>query len=79
MGIAYNTRINTRIAPHLGKLSLKNLFTYSPTLMLWGGASAAGLLVFIEGWPLFRQTFFQKIPVFGSHWVDDTPEEDKPQ
>lgn len=45
--------------------------------MLWGGASAFGLFVFIEGWPLFQETLFSKIPYFGRHWIDDTPDEDK--
>ncbi|CAL9727646.1 cytochrome b-c1 complex subunit 10, mitochondrial [Monosporozyma unispora] len=75
MATSYNTRLNTRISPHLGKLSFKNLLNYSPNLMLWGGASAIGLFVFVEGWPLFQQTFFSKIPVVGKHWEHAKPEE----
>lgn len=44
--------------------------------MLWGGASIIGLFVFVEGWPLFQQAFFQKIPLVGKHWEHETKEED---
>lgn len=44
--------------------------------MLWGGASLVGLFVFVEGWPLFQQTFFRRIPVVGEHWAQKSPEED---
>lgn len=73
--IQYNTRINTKISPHLGRLSFKNLLNYSPNLMLWGGASLVGLFVFVEGWPLFQQTLFQKIPVVGKHWAQKNSED----
>lgn len=46
--------------------------------MLWGGASAFGLFVFVEGWPTFQDAIFKKIPIVGSHWNDNTPPEDKP-
>lgn len=72
----YNTRINTKISPHLGRLTFKNFLNYFPNLMLWGGASLVGLFVFVEGWPLFQQTFFRRIPVVGEHWAQKSPEED---
>lgn len=78
MANAYTSKVQGRVSPYFGKLTLKNLFNYSPNLMLWGGASFIGLFVFVEGWPLFQKTFFQKIPVVGDHWVDKTPDEDKP-
>lgn len=43
--------------------------------MLWGGASVVGLFVFVEGWPLFQQTLFQRIPVVGKHWAQKHSEE----
>ncbi|CCF58002.1 hypothetical protein KAFR_0D03540 [Kazachstania africana CBS 2517] len=73
----YNTHFGSKVSPHLGRLNFKNLFfNYSPNLMLWGGASLVGVFVFVEGWPLFQQNFFQKIPYFGEHWKKEIPPED---
>lgn len=46
--------------------------------MLWGGAVASGVAVFTEGIPLFQQTFYQKIPVFGDYWIHNPDPEDIP-
>lgn len=58
---------------NFGKMS-----SLAPNLFLWGGAWVAGLMVFTEGWPKIQNTFYEKIPYFGQHWVDNTPAEDKP-
>ena len=68
-----------KTAPYFGSLNLGNLIAYAPNLALWGGASAAGVFVFTEGWPKFQDTFYKKIPFFGSHWVVEIPPEDSPQ
>ena len=47
--------------------------------MLWGGASAAIIATFTEGWPKFQNTFYKKIPYFGSHWIVEKDPEDLPQ
>ncbi|CCC67047.1 hypothetical protein NCAS_0A04890 [Naumovozyma castellii] len=75
---SYTSRLGIKPNPRLGRLSLRNLLAYSPNLMLWGGASAFGLFVFVEGWPTFQDAIFKKIPIVGSHWNDNTPPEDKP-
>jgi ubiquinol-cytochrome c reductase subunit 10 len=50
--------------------------SYIPNLILWGGAAGAGVAVFTEGVPLFQNTFYSKIPVFGEHWIyNPDPEE----
>ncbi|KAK6201419.1 uncharacterized protein RJT21DRAFT_120470 [Scheffersomyces amazonensis] len=52
--------------------------SYLPNLILWGGATGAGIATFTEGWPLFQQTFYSKIPVFGSHWIENKDPEEIP-
>ena len=46
--------------------------------MLWDGSSLIGIFVFVEGWPLFQQTLFSKIPLIGANWQKEIPAEDKP-
>ncbi|KAH7583027.1 Cytochrome b-c1 complex subunit 10 [Nakaseomyces glabratus] len=77
VSVKYISRLAAAPGLHFGKISFKNLLNYSPNLMVWGATSFAGILVFVEGWPLFQQTLFQKIPVFGSHWIKEIPPEDK--
>ncbi|GMM53582.1 ubiquinol--cytochrome-c reductase subunit 10 [Maudiozyma humilis] len=76
---AYTSALRSKVLPHFGKLNVKNLFAYTPNLMLWGGASFAGIFVFVEGWPLFQQTMFSKIPILGQHWIKESDPEDLPQ
>lgn len=59
-------------------VNLPLIKTYVPDLMLWGGAVGAGVAVFTEGVPLFRSTFYEKIPFFGNHWVYNPDPEDVP-
>ncbi|SCU94822.1 LADA_0G11562g1_1 [Lachancea dasiensis] len=77
--VAYVSKLAAKTAPHFGRLNLSNLLSYTPNLAIWGGASFAGIFVFTEGWPLFQDTFFKKLPVFGSHWVKEVAPEDSPQ
>ncbi|EAZ63796.1 subunit of the ubiqunol-cytochrome c oxidoreductase complex, partial [Scheffersomyces stipitis CBS 6054] len=56
----------------------QNVRAYVPDLILWGGAAGAGVAVFTEGWPLFQKVFYQKIPVFGNHWIYNPDPEDIP-
>jgi len=51
---------------------------YIPDLIFWGGAAAGGIAAFTEGWPLFQQTFYDKIPYFGQHWINNPDPEDVP-
>ncbi|WPK26432.1 hypothetical protein PUMCH_003786 [Australozyma saopauloensis] len=46
--------------------------------MIWGGAAAAGVATFTDGVPLFKNTFYTKIPYFGSHWEYNPDPEDVP-
>ncbi|SCU92149.1 LAFA_0F08350g1_1 [Lachancea sp. 'fantastica'] len=77
--VSYVSKLAAKTAPHFGKLNLSNIIAYTPNLLFWSGASWAGLFVFTEGWPLFQDTFFKKVPVFGTHWVKTVDPEDSPQ
>ncbi|SCV01349.1 LAME_0G15654g1_1 [Lachancea meyersii CBS 8951] len=77
--VAYVSKLAAKTTPFFGRLNLSNLIAYTPNLMLWSGASWAGLFVFTEGWPLFQNTFYKKIPLAGSHWVKEVAPEDSPQ
>ncbi|KAK6457636.1 cytochrome b-c1 complex subunit 10 [Scheffersomyces xylosifermentans] len=59
-------------------LNAQNVRAYVPDLIFWGGAAGAGVATFAEGWPLFQQVFFQKIPYFGKHWIHEVDPEDIP-
>lgn len=59
-------------------LNIPLLKSYVPNLALWGGAVAGGIATFTEGIPLFQNTFYSKIPVFGEHWVYNPDPEDIP-
>ncbi|KAI5955410.1 QCR10 [Candida margitis] len=63
---------------HFGKLNPPLVRSYIPDLIFWGGAAGAGVATFTEGWPLFQQTFYEKIPFFGQHWVHNPDPEDVP-
>lgn len=52
--------------------------SYIPDLIFWGAAAGAGVATFTEGWPLFQQTFYEKIPFFGQHWIHNPDPEDVP-
>ncbi|CCE62562.1 hypothetical protein TPHA_0C04120 [Tetrapisispora phaffii CBS 4417] len=75
--INYISKAAFKKSPHFGRLSFGNLINYSPNLLLWGGAWAASIAVFTEGWPLFQDAFYKKIPYFGQHWIVEIPPEDK--
>ncbi|SCW04465.1 LAFE_0H14136g1_1 [Lachancea fermentati] len=77
--VAYVSRLAAKTTPYFGKLNIKTLLTYTPDLAIWGGASLAGVFVFTEGWPKFQDTFYKKIPFFGSHWDVEIPPEDRAQ
>lgn len=51
---------------------------YVPNYMVWGTAAVAGVATFTENVPLFKQTFYTKIPYFGSHWEYNPDPEDVP-
>ncbi|AMD22290.1 HGL050Cp [Eremothecium sinecaudum] len=77
--VSYYSQLASKRALGFGPLTLKNLLNYSPNLAVWGGASAAAILVFTESWPTFQDLLFKRIPYFGSHWVKEIPPEDSPQ
>ncbi|SCU89557.1 LANO_0D05446g1_1 [Lachancea nothofagi CBS 11611] len=77
--VAYVSKLAAKTAPYYGQLNFSNLIAYIPNLALWGGASAAGMFVFTEGWPKFQDTFYKKIPIFGTHWEVEVAPEDQPQ
>ncbi|KAG7192102.1 ubiquinol-cytochrome c reductase core subunit 10 qcr10 [Scheffersomyces spartinae] len=62
----------------IGGLNFPLFKTYLPDLILWGGAAGAGVAVFTEGVPLFKNTFYTKIPYFGSYWEYNPDPEDVP-
>ncbi|OBA24471.1 hypothetical protein METBIDRAFT_133809 [Metschnikowia bicuspidata var. bicuspidata NRRL YB-4993] len=51
---------------------------YSTSLMAWGVGGAAAVATFTDGVPLFKNTFYTKIPYFGSHWEYNPDPEDVP-
>ncbi|RLV96243.1 Cytochrome b-c1 complex subunit 10 [Spathaspora sp. JA1] len=61
-----------------GKFNINTLKDYIPNLVFWGGAAGAGLATFTEGVPLFRNTFYSKIPYFGEHFTYNPDPEDVP-
>lgn len=75
--VSYISQLASKAAPHFGRISTRNLKSYGPNLLIWGGAWAACVAVYTEGWPIFQDTFYKQIPLFGSHWVKVIPEEDK--
>ncbi|SCU97707.1 LAMI_0F11056g1_1 [Lachancea mirantina] len=74
--VSYVSRLTAKTAPYYGKLSLAALLSYTPNLALWGGASMFAVFQFTDGWPKFQDTFYKKIPIFGSHWVKEVDPED---
>ncbi|KAH3899782.1 ubiquinol--cytochrome-c reductase subunit 10 SCDLUD_004073 [Saccharomycodes ludwigii] len=76
--VAYISSLSSKTATHFGRLTLRNFINYIPDLALWGGASAFGIACFTENWPIFQDTFYKKIPYFGSHWVHDVDPQDVP-
>ncbi|KAI3403676.1 ACP1 [Candida oxycetoniae] len=64
---------------HFGKLNPPLTRSYLPNLVYWGVGIGAAVAVFTEGVPLFQQTFYEKIPFFGQHWIKDVDPEDVPQ
>ncbi|EDO19512.1 hypothetical protein Kpol_1018p43 [Vanderwaltozyma polyspora DSM 70294] len=75
--VAYVSQLAFKTVPHFGKISTKNLASYAPNLMLWGGAWASCVAVYTSGWPIFQDTFYKKLPYFGSYWVKEVLPEDK--
>ncbi|CAI5757832.1 unnamed protein product [Candida verbasci] len=67
-----------KVLSHFGKLNPELIRSYIPNLTLWGGAALGAAATFTEGWPLFQKTFYQKIPIFGQHWIKDVDPEDVP-
>ncbi|EGW35289.1 uncharacterized protein SPAPADRAFT_146373, partial [Spathaspora passalidarum NRRL Y-27907] len=63
---------------NFGKFNINTVRSYVPNLILWGGAAGAAVAVFTEGVPLFRNTFYSKIPYFGEHFVYNPDPEDVP-
>lgn len=52
--------------------------SYGLNLAIWGGAGAAAVATFTDGVPLFKNTFYTKIPYFGKHWEYNPDPEDVP-
>lgn len=76
--VSYITRPVYKKLPNLIGLNPANVRAYVPDLVLWGVAAAAGVAVFTEGVPLFQDTFYSKIPVYGKHWIHNPDPEDVP-
>ncbi|KAF7582423.1 Ubiquinol-cytochrome-c reductase complex subunit (QCR10) family protein [Clavispora lusitaniae] len=51
---------------------------YTGDLIFWGVAGAGAVATFTDGVPLFKNTFYTKIPYFGEHWVYNPDPEDVP-
>ncbi|WLF78214.1 ubiquinol-cytochrome c reductase core subunit 10 qcr10 [Lodderomyces elongisporus] len=64
---------------HFGKLNAPLVRSYIPDLVFWGGAAGCAVAVFTEGVPLFQQTFYEKIPFVGQHWIEEQDPESIPQ
>ncbi|CDK24782.1 unnamed protein product [Kuraishia capsulata CBS 1993] len=75
----YIKNVVSKTAPHVGQINPTTVKKWTPILGLWGGAALFGVFTFTEHWPLFQQTFFQKIPYFGDYWVHTLDPEDSPQ
>lgn len=58
----------SRIAYKSAPTALFSLKAYLPNIVFFGAAAGAAVFTFTERVPLFRNTFYKKIPVFGSHW-----------
>lgn len=56
----------------------KQVLTFAPDLVIWGGAAGAGVAVFTSGVPIFKDTFYSKIPYFGSYFTYNPDPEDIP-
>jgi len=77
--VSYITNVAFKSVPRLSsKVTLPVFKSYLPNYILWSGAWVFGLGVYTEGWPLFQQTFFKHIPVFGKHWDPVLDPEDLP-
>ncbi|ODV58556.1 ubiquinol--cytochrome-c reductase subunit 10 ASCRUDRAFT_77808 [Ascoidea rubescens DSM 1968] len=62
----YSTKPAYKIISNISKLSV--LKSYTPDLILWGGAGLFAVATFTDGIPKFKDTFYSKIPYVGDHW-----------
>ncbi|KAL6928791.1 hypothetical protein ACO0SA_002120 [Hanseniaspora valbyensis] len=77
--VSYISSITSKTVPRLtSKITLPVVKSYLPNYLLWGGAWVFGVGTFTEGWPLFQETFYKNIPVFGKHWDPVLDPEDSP-
>lgn len=65
--------------PHFAGVTPYSLRAYTPVLAFWGAAAVWGIFTFTELVPVFQQTFYQKIPYFGQHWIKELDPQDSPQ
>lgn len=63
---------------HLAGINFPVIKLYIPDYAIWGIAAAGAIATFTDGVPLFRDTFYSKIPYFGSHYVHNPDPEDVP-
>ncbi|CAK7896924.1 cytochrome b-c1 complex subunit 10, mitochondrial [[Candida] anglica] len=63
---------------NIAGVNTQALFAYIPNLVIWGGAAGAGVATFTTGIPIFKDTFYSKIPYFGSYFVYNPDPEDIP-
>lgn len=59
-------------------VNLPVLRAYIPDLVLWGGAGAGAVATFTAGVPVFKDTFYSKIPYFGLYFTYNPDPEDVP-
>lgn len=62
----------------VSQFALSSYKSYASDLVIWGVAGAAAVATFTDGVPLFKETFYSKIPYFGDHWVHNPDPEDVP-
>lgn len=67
-----------KVLPFFKNINANTVRGFLPDLVIWGGAAGAAVATFTEGWPLFQQVFYSKIPMFGKHWIHDVDPEDVP-
>ncbi|GEQ66343.1 hypothetical protein JCM33374_g6 [Metschnikowia sp. JCM 33374] len=60
------------------KINLSAAKAYGLNLAFWGAGAGAAVATFTDGVPLFKNTFYTKIPYFGSHWEYNPDPEDVP-